>query len=308
MNAVRFNPGIPASEEITRTPDFSRSGSDTSPASTDPYNRPFSMDAIQWLRVEFERRMRILGPVAPIVDRLLFPSMEKRYRQFLQSEGPIFPAALRTLRLDYECSAEDLLRIPRAGPVIVVANHPYREWEGPLLGAILSSIREDFRFLAASDAIFGPPFRDFLIPIVRRRDLRPFDSNCGSLRAAVRWLRSGGLVVVFPAGRMAIRSAPTFKLTEQPWSDMAAVLARWSGAAVVPVFFHGSNHWLVYAAGLLHRDLRYFVWISQEIWRKPSVIRVSIGKPIRVQPIIEQSGLQHTTAYLRSQTLNLNDR
>jgi hypothetical protein len=65
---------------------------------------------------------------------------------------------------------------------------------------------------------------------------------------------------------------------------------------------------MVYAAGLLHRDLRYLVWIAQEVRRKQRVIRVSIGKPIDPRPMIARSGLQPASAYLRSQTLDLIDR
>jgi putative hemolysin len=266
-----------------------------------------SMDAIEWFRAEFQQRFWILGTAAPVIYKWLFGSAEKAYHRLLQSEGPIIPAALRSLRLGYQCSPEDLLRIPRTGPVILVANHPYGEVEGLLLGASLAGIRRDFKLLATSAVASIPPLREFLIPIDRRLGLGPLEANLGSIRAAVQWLRSGGLVIVFPAGTTATRPFPKFKLTEQPWTDIAALLARWSDAAIAPVFFHGCNHWMFYAASLLHSELRYVVLIWQMLRRKRCTIRMSIGTPIRPQAFIEQAGLKRATEHLRSRTLDLSE-
>lgn len=237
--------------------------------------------------------------------RKLFAPAERHYHQFLGSEEPIIPAALRTLRLDYRCLPEDLLCIPPTGPVILVANHPYGGMEVPVLAAMLSGIRQDFKFMATAAAMFIPPARQFFIPIARHRGPRAVDANCGSIRGAIEWLRSGGLVVVFPAGVIATRPVPAFRLTEQPWTDLAVILARWSNAPVVPVFLHGCNHWTFYAANLLHRDLPYLALIWQGMRHKLRVIRISIGTPIQARPLIEQSGLKQATEHLRLRTLAL---
>ena len=41
-----------------------------------------------------------------------------------------------------------LENIPKKGPVVVVANHPYGILDGLMLGYILSTTRTDFRILA----------------------------------------------------------------------------------------------------------------------------------------------------------------
>ena len=174
-----------------------------------------------------------------------------------------------------------------------------------MLGAMLNEIRKDFKFMATSAAMLISPAREFFIPVARHHDRAAVDANCGSIRDAVEWLRSGGLVVVFPAGVIATRPAPAFRLTEQPWTDIAALLARWSNALVVPVFLHGCNHWTFYAANLLHRDLPYLALIWQGMRRRQRVIRISVGAPIQAQPLIEQSGLKQVTAHLRLRTLVL---
>jgi len=169
----------------------------------------------------------------------------------------------------------------------------------------MEGIRRDFRFLADAGKIFNSPFSEFLIPIVLPRDPQPAGANRKSIRTAIRWLRSGGLVVVFPAGTVAARPFPTFKLTEPPWTDIASVMARWSDAKVVPVFFHGSNHWMFYLARMLHRELSYLTQAWQTIRRKRRVVRISIGPPLQPQSLIAQRGLQYATSDLRSQTLGL---
>ena len=44
----------------------------------------------------------------------------------------------------------DLANIPKEGPVILIANHPYGILDGLMLGHILSTTRGDFRILALS--------------------------------------------------------------------------------------------------------------------------------------------------------------
>ena|ERR1700733_5057326 len=62
----------------------------------------------------------------------------------------IFARFLEELDVRWSCSAGDMARIPRTGPVVVVANHPFGLAEGMTLGALLGQVRPDAKFLANS--------------------------------------------------------------------------------------------------------------------------------------------------------------
>ncbi|MCI0586085.1 MAG: hypothetical protein L0323_04490 [Planctomycetes bacterium] len=137
--------------------------------------------------------------------------------------------------------AEDLVGIPRSGPVLLVATRPCGPVEGLLLGAILRTQRRDVRFLANHRL---PEVRGgllFVDPFGGREAL----SRLGApLRQAIRWLERGGLLVLFPSGEGFAQSAET------------DLVLRWTQARAVPVYFAGPNGPLLRAVGRLHQRLR----------------------------------------------------
>src|SRR5437016_3744074 len=52
--------------------------------------------------------------------------------------------------LDIHCrvSAEDLARVPKTGPVVVVSNHPFGAIDGLMLAWVLRQVRPDVRIMA----------------------------------------------------------------------------------------------------------------------------------------------------------------
>ena len=53
----------------------------------------------------------------------------------------------------------DLHRVPRRGPVVAVANHPFGMVEGVILGSLLLRVRPDVKFLANSMLSNVPAWR-----------------------------------------------------------------------------------------------------------------------------------------------------
>ena len=87
-----------------------------------------------------------LGGAGKFLQNLLLP--EELDRIWVEaanadSSPALFGRFLDGLGVRYECSEDDLHRIPERGPVVVVANHPFGLIEGPILGALLAKIRPD---------------------------------------------------------------------------------------------------------------------------------------------------------------------
>jgi len=53
-----------------------------------------------------------------------------------------------TFNIGYQIDDEALARIPRSGPTVIVANHPFGAIEGVILAALLRSIRSDVKIMA----------------------------------------------------------------------------------------------------------------------------------------------------------------
>src|SRR5215211_3225431 len=82
---------------------------------------PFS--ASEWFDRSSGRAL--FAPLRPLVDRLLaLPALAQLYRELPDDGRPFWDRALDALDITYEVDGS-LLDIPAAGPLVVVANHPY---------------------------------------------------------------------------------------------------------------------------------------------------------------------------------------
>ena len=149
---------------------------------------------------------RLPAPINQLLTRVLIPPrLEQIYARALAGgEGEQFCAnLLRALEVECRVSPADLDRVPRSGPVVVVANHPFGLLEAALLADLLPRVRPDVRFLANRllGGVPGVGSKCFLVDPFGGADA--VRRNLAPMRDALDWLRQGGLLAVFPAGEVA---------------------------------------------------------------------------------------------------------
>jgi putative hemolysin len=164
-----------------------------------------------------------------LLDALLgLTTLQRMYESL--PPGDFLDRALE--RLEIRLDATNIDRIPREGSAIVVANHPTGAVDGLALLQAVRQRRPDVRVLGNHFVTRIPQMREWTIP------LDPFRpeawTNRQGLRAAARWLKSGGTVIIFPAGAVA-RRFTTDALADEPWQGGVVALSRWTGAVIVPV-------------------------------------------------------------------------
>ena len=90
-------------------------------------------------------------PVARLIDGLLgLKELTSRYHGLPPAENvaDFVRMALNELNIRTEFDPEQLARIPRSGPCVIVANHPHGGPDGLLLMDLLLRVRPDVRFVA----------------------------------------------------------------------------------------------------------------------------------------------------------------
>ncbi len=236
------------------------------------------------------------------LDRLdaAYASARGRGREF-------FPSLLDSLDIRYECPDEELHRVPAQGPVVLVCNHPFGLAEAPVIFSLLSRIRRDVKILANSLLSEVNDVREHLIPVDPFGNKGAAKINARPMRATIDWLRSGGLLVVFPAGEVASFQPPHFQITDPAWNDSIARVVRITGATVIPVFFHGTNSVGFHMAGLIHPRLRTALLPRELLNKRGRTLRVSVGDAI---PAPQRPDFPHHEfcAHLRSRTERLQSR
>ncbi len=201
-----------------------------------------------------------------------------------------------------------LTSIPRSGPVVLVANHPFGAVEGLALAAILSQVREDVRILA--NRLLGriPELRPifFLVDPFGGRSAHRL--NRAGLRQSLQWLMEGHLLATFPAGEVAAFQPRSGRIVEAPWSPATARLIRRAGATTVPVYFPGRNRIGFHLAGMISPWLRTFLLPRQLLARRNRPLEIRIGTPIAARRMAAFPSDEDATAFVRGRTFLLRAR
>src|SRR5437867_3850049 len=131
------------------------------------------------------------------------------------------------------------------------------------------------------------------------RALKALDIRPG-LRAAHLWLRNGGALVVFPAGEVAHRRAPSGQPVDSPWRSTIARLVLATGARVLPAFIDGANTRTFYAAGYVHPALRTALLARELLNKRGATVTVRLGVPVAARDLAGAVGdVAGTTACIR---------
>ncbi len=249
--------------------------------------------------------------VQPAIQYLLrWPELNQLYTRVSHpdNQGQIWASILRSLNVMYEVSSEDLANVPKSGPLVVVANHPYGGIEGVMLAALLCSVRRDVKVLANQVLWSFPALRESLIPVDPFGEHSSKLFNIRGLKAAIQWLRQGGALVIFPAGEVAHFDVNQFEIADPHWHDAVSALVRKTSAATLPVFFDGSNGPFFHLLGMVHPLLRTMMLPSELLNKKNQAFKVRIGRPISHLRLREFVDDAESTRYLRWRTYLLGCR
>ena len=225
------------------------------------------------------------NPVAAAMMRLTkINEVNKLYDSLKDKEGKdFFDSFVRERNLKYIVFTEDLAKIPKTGPFILVSNHPLGAIDGILMAKILTEIRPDFKVMGNFLLEKIEPMRPFVIsvnPFENRKELK--DSATG-MRASLRHLENGGCIGIFPAGEVSNKNNQYGEILDKKWGKPALKLIKMAKVPVVPMYFHAKNSRLFYQVSKIHPDLQTLLLPSEMMHNREKPIRIRIGKPISVK-------------------------
>ncbi|WP_108858702.1 lysophospholipid acyltransferase family protein [Ruegeria sp. Alg231-54] len=173
-----------------------------------------------------------------------------------------------------------LSNIPRTGPLILIANHPYGILDGMMMGHILSETRGDFRILANHVFRKAEDLDNIVLPISFEETKEAMKQNIETRKTALNYLGNGGAIGIFPGGTVSTGLKPFSHPMDPGWRGFTARMVAKSEAAVVPVFFDGHTSRLFQIASHLHNTLRMGLLIKEFKKRVDTPVKVVIGEPI----------------------------
>jgi putative hemolysin len=182
--------------------------------------------------------------------------------------------------LSLDIAGGSLSNIPKTGPVILIANHPYGILDGLMMGHILSSHRGNFKIMANSVFKKADDLNRVLLPISFETDKAALALNIQTRKDALSYLAGGGAIGVFPGGTVSTGAKPFSKPMDPSWRSFTARMVAKSNATVVPIYFDGHTSRLFQIASHMHANLRMGLLIKEFKKRVDTPVRVVIGDPL----------------------------
>lgn len=277
-------------------------------ASRDRIKPPIDLQA--WAAGSLFRRA--VGGFACLAEPLIcfraINAIHARVLDLANGGGNFHERVLRTMNIRLQFCENELQRIPRTGPVIVVANHPFGGMDGVVLGAVVRRVRPDTKLLVNSllERIEG--MAPEIISVNPFAGKQAMLMNIAPLRESLRWLKNGGLLATFPSGTVSHMQGLRMQVSDPEWATNIGAIIRRTGATVVPVYFSGRNSGLFQILGLLHPRLRTLLLAREFKRRQNTTVKFCVGHPISAGRLARFADDRERMDFLRLKTYIMRSR
>lgn len=216
--------------------------------------------------------------------------------------------ALGLMKIDLATPEEQIARIPKTGPVIIVANHPHGLVDGMILAELIGRVREDYRILTRSLLTGIEEIEEFMIPVPFPHEENAREQSLEMRQRAMDHLTAGGVIVLFPSGVVATSETMFGDAIEGEWNPFTAQMIRRSGAQVVPIRFPGQNSRPYQIANRLSATLRQGLLLHEVVHACGRPQAPIVGEPLDNGLMAEKmSKPREFVKWLREHTLSLKD-
>ena len=221
-------------------------------------------------------------PIVSAVMRLAkINKVNDLYDKIKDLEGQeFFDKLLEELNVKYLAFQEDLAKIPKTGPFILVSNHPLGALDGVIMCKILTEIRPDFKVMGNFLLTKIKPMEPYVISVNPFEKRKEAYSSMSGMREALKHLSDGGCLGIFPAGEVSNKNNEYNEILDKEWQEPALKLIKKAQVPVVPMYFHAKNSKLFYNVSKIHPDLQTLMIPAEMVNKREKPIKIRIGKPV----------------------------
>jgi len=242
----------------------------------------------------------------PIVEKLYFDYVNDNLNpEYFWSD------ALDRLRIKLDVRKDIyngvLASIPSTGRVVAIANHPYGVIDGLALCSIMAEARQDYKIITHRVLRQAPAVMDKILPIDFDETEAALQTNLESRRQALKHLKHGGAIIIFPAGAISLSPNIVGAASDEPWKSFVAKLAMQPDTTTVPFYFEGRNSALFQIARKISHTLGYSLMFREICKRMGTELVVSMRPAIHSSELAEMANRNVVTQFLRHQTYKGND-
>lgn len=242
------------------------------------------------------------NPVASAIMRLTkISEVNKLYDILKDKKGKdFFDAFVRERGLKYIVFEEDLAKIPKTGPFILVSNHPLGAIDGILMTKVLTEIRPDFKVMGNFLLEKIKPMEPYVIPVNPFESRKEVRSSAAGMRETLKHLQNGGCVGIFPAGEVSNKNNDFNEIHDRAWEKPALKLIKAAKVPVVPMYFHAKNSRLFYQLAKLHPELQTLMLPAEMMHKREKPIRIRVGKPVPTRALEDHDTIEEMGEFLQN--------
>ena len=219
---------------------------------------------------------------------------------------PFWKQALDLLGINLLTKQSEITKIPKKGSLVITANHPHGLVDGMLLAELIGKVRTDYKILTRSLLTGVKQIDQFMIPVPFDHEENALKKSLEMRKSAMDHLENGGVVVIFPSGKVASSETMFGDVVEGDWNPFTAKLIQKSGANVVPIFFPGSNSRIYQIANQISATLRQGLLIYEVVHAMNKPQKPLVGSLIKQDEISPwKSDPRGFMRWLRERTLSL---
>lgn len=255
------------------------------------------------------KRHFVIRWVENLTGRITILRLAKKHHEEPPLPGNFWQQAMARMGINTDIGEEALARIPKTGPLIIVANHPHGLVDGMVLCEIMSRVRDDFQIMTRAFLAIVPDINERMLPVAFDHEDDAIRKNVQARKDALELVKSGGCLILFPAGRVANSETMFGPAEDGEWTNFISRLVTRGKANVSPMFFHGQNSRLYLLAAKFSPTLRQALLMHEVARSLNTDMRPIVGDHIPHEEL-EALGLspKEMAAYLREHTLKLGEK
>ncbi len=212
---------------------------------------------------------------------------------------------LQELHIDVSYDQSLLDEIPKTGPLVVVANHPFGVVDGLILGCIISEVRSDISLLVNKLLCREIVLNKYLLPIDFNENKEAAQTNIHTKSEALKRLANNEVIAVFPAGGVATSKKAFGKAEDFEWKRFPAALIHKVGCPVLPIQFLGQNSRLFQIASKISMTARTGLFLNEIRNKMNKEVLVNIGQLIPYSTLKNVKKRQDLVNFLRDITFKI---
>ena len=222
---------------------------------------------------------------------------------------PFWKQALDLLGINLITKQSEIAKIPNKGSLVITANHPHGLVDGMVLAELIGKVRTDYKILTRSLLTGVKQIDQFMIPVPFDHEENALKKSLEMRKTAMDHLEKGGVIVIFPSGKVASSETMFGNVVEGEWNPFTAKLIQKSGANVLPIFFPGANSRIYQIANQISATLRQGLLIYEVVHAMNKPQRPFVGNLIKQDEITSwRSDPRGFMRWLREQTLTLGNK